>query len=44
MEIPDQGFMAWVVKNLARVYSELGDPRAEEMYRRLAELDQPWVA
>jgi len=44
MEVWDLGLMAWTLRNLARVYTDLGDgPRAEDMYRRLAELDQPWV-
>jgi tetratricopeptide (TPR) repeat protein len=42
-EVPDEGFIAWVVRPLGNAYQALGDPRAEEMFRRLAELDQPWV-
>jgi tetratricopeptide (TPR) repeat protein len=41
--VPDEGFIAWVVRPLGSAYRALGDPRAEEMFQRLAELDQPWV-
>lgn len=41
--VPDQGFIAWVLRPLGDAYRALGDPRAEKTYSRIAELDQPWV-
>jgi tetratricopeptide (TPR) repeat protein len=40
----DAGFMTWIMKRLATAYHDLGNSaRAEELYERLADYDQPWV-
>src|SRR5581483_1547150 len=45
LRVPDEGFMAEVLRVLAMVYRASGnDVRAEDAYARLAELDQPWVS
>lgn len=42
-EVQDPGFIAWVLRPLGNAYRVLGDPRSEDTFRRLAELDQAWV-
>lgn len=45
MPVRDEGFIAWIIRPLAVAHRALGNnARADELYSRLADLQQPWVS